>query len=102
MNAELKLSMNEARLRTRFLSHDHLHSLNLSHFVFSREKRVQVHLKKVYASLAISMIAATAGAYVRLFHSFFRFAIAFSLFYPMRHASVCLFHYALVHLHCTR
>jgi len=36
------------------------------------EKRVQVHLKKVYASLAISMIAATAGAYVRLFHSFFR------------------------------
>jgi len=36
------------------------------------EKRVQVHLKKVYASLAMSMIAATAGAYVRLFHSFFR------------------------------
>jgi len=36
------------------------------------EKRVQLHLKKVYASLAMSMIAATAGAYARLFHSFFR------------------------------
>lgn len=47
------------------------------------EKRVQDHLKKVYASLAISMIAATAGAYVRLFHSFFRsdftFLITFGL-----------------------
>jgi FtsH-binding integral membrane protein len=47
------------------------------------EKRVQEHLKKVYASLAISMIAATAGAYVRLFHSFFRsdftFLITFGL-----------------------
>lgn len=47
------------------------------------EKRVQEHLKKVYASLAMSMIAATAGAYVRLFHSFFRsdftFLITFGL-----------------------
>lgn len=47
------------------------------------EKQVQEHLKKVYASLAISMIAATAGAYVRLVHSMFRsdfmFLITFGL-----------------------
>jgi FtsH-binding integral membrane protein len=36
------------------------------------EKRVQEHLKKVYASLAICMITATAGAYVRLFYAFFQ------------------------------
>jgi len=34
------------------------------------EKNVQTHLKRVYSSLAICMIAACAGAYVRLFYSF--------------------------------
>jgi len=41
------------------------------------EKRVQEHLKKVYATLAISMIAATAGAYVRLFTAFFQSGFMF-------------------------
>jgi len=43
------------------------------------EKRVQEHLKKVYAALAISMIAACAGAYVHLFTTFLRHGLMMGL-----------------------
>ena len=36
-------------------------------FIFYRERSVQTHLKKVYGTLSISMVAAGVGAYVHLF-----------------------------------
>ena len=38
-------------------------------FIFYRERSVQTHLKKVYGTLSISMVAAGVGAYVHLFTS---------------------------------
>ena len=36
-------------------------------FIYYRERSVQTHLKKVYGTLSISMVAAGVGAYVHLF-----------------------------------
>lgn len=44
---------------------------------FFRERNVQEHLKKVYGTLSIAMIAAGVGAYVHLFTGLMRVGILF-------------------------